>query len=598
MPWSTHTFSLETGFAVDTEFDSPVYLNQSEYGPSFNATITDNDSQTSSLQLYLSLDGNTWTAYGSALTASGVVDLSGVRVSYFKWGFKNTTASPGGHSNCTVNFSGWVDAKTGSIEATTVPVSYISGDFSVARQIYSGKSNLMLVGDSICNDQNGGASGSAGSQKVYKSFYYGILSSWRPVRWAQYHIPHVVGGQTATRMGFYNGNISADNSRPNEPFDGLWSGLDSSLHSCSPHSVRLVRCSAAISSASRVTGVGIRKEIWSATAGDFYEGLDYRPLTDADGNQNFLNDTERYVARFMMAVSAEETEADLPYSGLSLRITRRDSATYTQAGVNLSSFLPEEGSALGYVDSDFTNATGSQDMIFDIMGGSKAITGAKVIHPGVCVRREGVEGFGLSYIGQGGWDLTNHSLLPGDPGITDLSDGYPGAYTDKALRDWIQAQDSNIYMLYLGQNDERIYSAGSPDIDGAMEDFKNIVQRIRNAHSVLGKEEPMFVVLTVACNTEGASGSDSAANRRQFSERQIEYASYQTGMLAIDMDGWIRSQFDQGDFGVGENDYRAKWTEDGVHPSSFLGDLANDYDGADQMMSWVWERILEAAGVS
>lgn len=598
MPWSTHTFSLETGFAVDTEFDSPVYLNQSEYGPSFNATITDNDSQTSSLQLYVSLDGNAWTAYGSALTASGVVDLSGVRVVYFKWGFKNTTASPGGHSNCTVNFSGWVDAKRGSIEAKTVPVSYISGDFSVARQIYSGKSNLMLVGDSICNDQNGGASGPAGSQKVYKSFYYGILSSWRPVRWAQYHIPHVVGGQTATRMGYYNGNITANNSRPNEPFDGLWAGLDSSLHSCSPHSVRLARCSGAISATTRITGVGLRNQIWNVTAGDFYEGIDYRPFTDADGNQNFLNDTETYVARFIMAVCAEETEAILPYTNLGVRVTRRNGFDSFTGAVDLSSFLPEEGSALGYVDRDFQNTIGNADMTFDILGGLNAITGANVIHPGVCVRRDGVEGFGLSYIGQGGWDLTNHSLLPGDPGITDLSDGYPGAYTDKALRDWIRAQDSNIYMIYLGQNDQRIYSSSSPDIAGAMADFRNIIQRIKNAHSDLEKEEPMFVVLTNACNAEGATGSLSAANRRRFSEEQIAYASSQPKMLAIDMDGWIRSQFNLGNFDVGENDYKAKWTEDGVHPSSFLGDVANDYDGADQMMSWVWERILEAAGVS
>jgi len=613
MPWDTHNFSIDTGFAVDTEFFSPHFRSSTEYGPLASVTITDRDSQTSSLQAYISVDGVDWVASGSPLTASGTLDLSSVRAPYFRWGFKNTTASPGGISTAEVTITSWLASKEDAVNAITVQEQYVYGDFNIAQQMVSGKANATFVGDSITNDQNGG-----GSTQVYKSFFYGALATWRPAVWGQVGIPAIVPAINATTGLRYNVNTSSAvsfNLKPGEPLSGDGSNYPTSLVGSSPHTFKVVEITANIGLNGNIYSTGWQKEVWDSAQGTaqnfFFNGTESRYFTDSSGAYTFAVDGEDYIARYIFVVTSDPfTGADagvlstLSSGGIKARIELPETgASPVDADIDISDQYPASGSKIVWQDVPFTTTSTfppTEDLYFRLFGNGDNNVNTVIIQPTVLLKRATKTGLGLTYVGQGAWDLTNHAYEYGNPNVVENDiPAYPGAYSDDALKQWIQANDLDVYVFFIGQNDGRIYSADTAEVAAAESDYDLIVERYRRLHREAKGNAAKFVLITNYNTAESdTTGATTASRRRAFNERLIRKYGGSSDCLVVDLDGWIRQQFEYGDYGVGDNQFKAQWTEDGTHPMSLLGSNAalNLYDAADKMMEFVWDRIEYASG--
>ena len=609
MPWDTHDFSIDTGFAVDTEFFSPHFQSSTEYGPLASVTITDRDSQTSSLQAYISVNGVEWVASGSPLTASGTLDLSSVRAPYFRLGFKNTTASPGGISTAEVTITSWLASKEDAVNAVTTQEQYVYGNFDIARQMVSGKAYSMFVGDSITNDQNGG-----GIEKIYKSFFYGALATWRPSLWGMVGIPAVHPGVDPVTGWRYNTGTTTSNFnlRPGEPFPAAGSGYPSSIVGACSHSSKFVRTTANIPTNNLIFATGLQKEVWDSAQGTaqnyFFNGTDSRYFTDSSGSYTFGVDGGDYIARYVFMVTPDPFTGT--NAGLSLLTTMKarielpeTGSTVVEAAIDISDQFPESGAKTVWVDVPFSTTSTfppTQDIRF-ILAGDGTNNDDKVLAlPNVLFKRATSGGFGLTYTGQGGWDLTNHAYEYGDPNIVPTDDGnYPGGYSDVALKEWIQLADVDVYILFIGQNDDRIYNENPANVLLAVADYERIIERYRRLHREVKGNDAKFVVITNYNSAESnTTGAGIAERKHLFNQGLIATYGSQNDCLVVDLGGWIRQQFEYGDYGVGDNQFKAQWLEDGTHPMSLIGtdSTSNLYDAADKMMGFVWDRIEYAAG--
>jgi hypothetical protein len=625
MPWDSHNFSIDSGFAVDTEFFSPHFRSSTEYGPLMAVTITNRDSQTSSLQTYISLDGENWNASGSAITASGTVDLTGVRAPFFRWGYKNTTADPGGVSTCEVTIASWLADNEEAINSITTQEQYVYGNFNIAQQMVNGKANTMLVGDSICNDQNGGVS----SGQYFKTFFYGALATWRPAVWGQVTIPTIVPTLNAVTGLRYNLNAGATddgNQLPGMAFDATNDASNpflpafvtypDSLAGACPHSNKVLEITSNIALNSNIYSTGLQKEVWDSSQGTaqsyFFNSTESRYFTDSSGNYTFGVDGGNYVARFVFVVTSDEFKgadagvlSSLTNEGAKIRIELPESGATDPADtvIDVTSQVPATGSSIVWQDAPFTTTSTfppTDDLYFRLFGDGNNNANKVIIWPAVVLKRAEQTGLGLTYSGHGGWDITNHAYEYGNPNVVvnPNNDGYTASYKDDALKQWIQANDLDVYAIFLGQNDNRVNLLSEEDLNGAVRDYEILIERYRRIHREAKGNAAKFLIITNYDTTESASnGPEISQLRRSFNDTIINRFKGQRDCLVVDLDGWIRQQFDFGSYLIGENEFADNWLEDGIHPQSLLGSDANLnlYDGADKMMAYVWDRIEYAS---
>jgi len=104
MIWD-HTITT-TLFGYDdsnTEFLSNTYAIEAEYGPLIHATISGSDS--SELRMYYSNDAENFTLLsGVTRTSTGILDATGTRAPFWRFGFRNTEASPSSNPLCTAKW--------------------------------------------------------------------------------------------------------------------------------------------------------------------------------------------------------------------------------------------------------------------------------------------------------------------------------------------------------------------------------------------------------------------------------------------------------------------------------------------------------------
>jgi hypothetical protein len=214
---------------------------------------------------------------------------------------------------------------------------------------------------------------------------------------------------------------------------------------------------------------------------------------------------------------------------------------------------------------------------------------------GHLITKPDVTGMRLCWAGFGSWRLENHlNEYPTTANGTLISPesfpSYRAGYTDKGLKAYIQATDSNIFHIFLGANNNSLADncaafSQTADVDDLVDLYTGIVERYRRVAMDAGVNNPKFIIVGTYENT---TNTTIYANREVVSRRLQSFAEQSSDVVYLDLQAYFEATL-SGWASQGSTNpiVAASYLADSIHPAQA---------GMDEMMKFVWSRVVDSAG--
>lgn len=456
---------------------------------------------------------------------------------------------------------------------------HVYGDESILLALKSSKAHVMFVGDSICNDGAG----------TFVSWPQGFAQYARPNNWESIYI--VQGGNSeacGTQTTASGGASDSAADYNNACFPGDTSATVASTTGFlgwNPRTMGIQKISASYGVFGQTFRPYIEKDrvFATGTAGFIY--LQDPIYTEASNNNPFDINNE-YVFDVFVASRVDGTNAS---DGAGFITTARSKPYDNGASqldydvdYDLTTIDNSSGLHLYTLSSLPYTPTSIAGNDFEIQLAGNTTTGGwnstAQWHGcmGGRMRRSGVNGLAVYYAGYGGWKSGNHRYEYGDPSVPNIGAGYAASYSNAGAAEWVKATDSNIFFIYIGQNDS--WSGAGLTI---ADNIKAIVARYRTIASLAGVVDPKFIICQTSCVTDSTTTYD----QMKISAAELAaWAPTQSDCVFLDLQSYLETRFDFSDVSA-SNQWKASYTIDGTHPNlAGMEVMASDF---------LWTKVLE-----
>ena len=418
-----------------------------------------------------------------------------------------------------------------------------------AEGVVGGNANLAIVGDSI----------NVFSQPDW--MYTGYLLDWQPRRWRQIQTSPLSNSTATASWVEFATPPNYPIIRPGQSVPGFEAFAGANTWP--------LRAIEADDWSGRAISSGINRNAFAYQSGMF---------RDADGQGRFLRSgrLERHRAMILAA--------DQPSFRTEWTIRSRNSAAgtgWTAVEFDRDFDCPSEPglSWFDHVVAGSTSGLGNVGTGLFTSGLGPITSGVRTALPGTIVTDLELDsGFGLSYIGEGGWRTENHLLPFGDPEsplVPTSTGSYPGGYTNDALIRHVLAHEVTHFMLWIGTNnggtDNNVPWNTAADVVGILDRYRMVHAEARSIDPSL--PEPRFLLIApYSSNDADVFFSGYAEELRSLAGGDVAF---------IDLHAMVLERF--GDWSTWEEDLLS----DGVHPSLL---------GARTFARLLWRELIDAAG--
>ncbi len=420
-----------------------------------------------------------------------------------------------------------------------------------AEGVVGGEANLAIVGDSI----------NVFSQPDW--MYTGYLLDWQPRRWRQIQTSPLSNSTATASWVEFATPPNYPIIRPGQSVPGF-----EAFAGANTWPLRAIEVEAEDWSG-RAISSGVNRNGFSYQSGMF---------RDADGQGRFLRSGNLERHRTMIVA------ADQPDFRTEWTIRSRNSAAgtgWTATEVAHEFDCPADPGLVWFdhVIPGSTDGLGNVGTGLFTSGVGPLTSGIRTALPGTIITDLELDsGFGLSYIGEGGWRTENHLLPFGDPEsplVPTSTGAYPGGYTNEALIRHILAHEVTHFMLWVGTNnggtDTNVPWTTAADVTGILDRYRLVHAEARKLDPDL--PEPAFLLIApYSSNDADVFFSGYADELRSIAGGDVAF---------IDLHAMVLERF--GDWSTWEEDLLS----DGVHPNLL---------GARTFARMLWRELIAAAG--
>ena len=418
-----------------------------------------------------------------------------------------------------------------------------------AQGVVGGNANLAIVGDSI----------NVFSQPDW--MYTGYLLDWQPRRWRQIQTSPLSNSTATASWVEFATPPDYPIIRPGQSVAGFEAFAGSNTWP--------LRGIEADGWSGRAISSGINRNSFSYEDGMF---------RDADGQGRFLRSGHLERHRTMIVA------ADQPAYRTEWTIKSRNSAAgngWTAVEVAHDFDCPAEPGLVWFdhIIPGSTDGLGNVGTGLFTTGVGPLISGIRTALPGTILTDLELEsGFGLSYIGEGGWRTENHLLPyghPESPLVPTSTGSYPGGYTDEALIRHVLAHEATHFLLWIGTNnggtDTNVPWTTAADVTGILDRYRSVHAEARRIDP--GLPEPSFLLIApYSSNDADVFFSGYADELRSLAGGDVAF---------IDLHRLVLERF--GDWSAWEEDLLS----DGVHPNLL---------GGRTFARMLWRELIAAGG--
>ena len=298
-------------------------------------------------------------------------------------------------------------------------------------------------------------------------------------------------------------------------------------------------------------------------------------------------------------------------TGIDLKLKQTGGTSFTTipnieipAGGNISDdiFLLEQNIGWGsFNNQDIIGFNAKVVSLGFYWSGSLAQSGDIIQMKSIYLYDDTIQGLAMDYLGSGGWKTRNHSASSvEDAPFLDIAESDTsgrGWYNDKTLQESLRMMDTNIAMLWIGQNDANPDSIDPDDPAGRSfyeVDIEKLILRIRTAADAISLPRPKILLISPYVTGSGPNGRES---KEHMAEVQKNLALNDPDISHLNLYQKIQDEdLDYSNWGATPPD--VEWDEnyspppgvkrylsDGIHPS---------LQGAKVFASYMWQIIQDA----
>lgn len=421
---------------------------------------------------------------------------------------------------------------------------YYNNMYNISDALKNGKANVLVVGDSI------------NSQTSSPTMFMGYMMSWRPNNWRGMMIQPIAGASQGTVV-FNTPSTSVANVsvvRPGQRFFHNDSSMDSYDFSWS-YGVNVNRIAAYhFYTDFTIFGTAIQTFVQNfSTWSD-----DWTNNTNLTARMIYLSDPN-FTRASMKATLRNGTSTSGEFN-VQFNNTPTRSIYWKDILVNASTGSSSVG---GWLQAGNANESSPNFSFYYPMGSRLFRTDIQT-------------GLQMGFVGEGGFTTRSHWI-----GENKTIDGFNfiSNYTDAALRDWINASDSNIFMIWLGQN-----SADNEWDGNTVRNYSNNVMEIMKRYTRLYQQvnstgTPYFILV---------SPYDSGTTNTRYTQMETALLNLSrqyptiTGVGGIAQVGFLNLRNKVNITNGSWEQWNNTYTQDGIHTSAI---------GAATFARYLWEEV-------